>query len=440
MATTLHPALPWYFKNLFDEHYRDLPTAISHSLSAISDPPSAISNSLRGAATRAFVEAMGELGSYYTNQYVAGNRDVIAPLTAEEPNLLHARRLARVNGWWHRVISTMQGLSQLYNHTGRRAEWKRLVEEIVPDFVDPATDLPLHGREEQWSLVTQHRVLLAEEARRWDEAERLQRLRVEWNRKNATPFLALPPESLNDSQKNVVRTLSVSVSELGHILREQGKVECIEAYQEDYDLSLRIGDKPGAAVTTFNLGRAYTEMPALRDLAQAERWYQRSLELRDERDRQRQARSVGQLGYVSWERFKDARKANAPNDELLKHLNDAARFYQQAIDLLPPDAVDDLAVAHNQLGAIYDDAGDLDRALHHFNEAIRYFESADAFYNAAIARFNVAVTLRNAGRLSDAREYAYAALRNYEQYGEATAKEQAQTKQLIERIEGEMKQ
>ena len=31
----------------------------------------------------------------------------------------------------------MQGLRTLYGHTGRRAEWQRLVEEIVPDFVDP---------------------------------------------------------------------------------------------------------------------------------------------------------------------------------------------------------------------------------------------------------------------------------------------------------------
>jgi hypothetical protein len=33
------------------------------------------------------------LGDYYHNQYGDGNRDVIAPLTAEEANLLHARPL-----------------------------------------------------------------------------------------------------------------------------------------------------------------------------------------------------------------------------------------------------------------------------------------------------------------------------------------------------------
>ena len=124
---------------------------------------------------------------------------------------------------------------------------------------------------------------------------------------------------------------------------------------------------------------------------------------------------------------------------MLKHLKNAAQFYHRTLDLLPPNAVDDLAAVHNVLGCIYYDVCDLDRALQHYNQAIRYLESADDFYHAAMTRSNVAVTLANVGRLSDAREYAYAALRNYEQYGEATAKEQAQTKQLIEMIEKDLK-
>ena len=97
---------------------------------------------------------MGSLGSYYHHEYGAGNRDVIGVLKAEEPNLLHARALARQQGWWVLVIGTMQGLRTLYGHTGRMAEWARLVDGIVPDFVDPASDSPLAGREEQWGLVT----------------------------------------------------------------------------------------------------------------------------------------------------------------------------------------------------------------------------------------------------------------------------------------------
>ena len=74
----------------------------------------------------------------------------------------------------------MQGLRVLYEHRGRRAEWKRLVDEIVPDFVDPATDGPLPVAKTGWILVTEYRVRLAREMRDWAEAERLQRVRVDW--------------------------------------------------------------------------------------------------------------------------------------------------------------------------------------------------------------------------------------------------------------------
>ena len=47
----------------------------------------------------------------------------------------------------------------------------------------------------------------------------------------------------------------------------------------------RIGDRAAEAVAAFNLGHAYKDLPALRDLDAAERWYRRSLELDDPRDR-----------------------------------------------------------------------------------------------------------------------------------------------------------
>ena len=40
--------------------------------------------------------------------------------------------------------------------------------------------------------------------------------------------------------------------------------------------------------------------PALRDLAQAERWYQQSLELHDERDRLGRGRCLFQLGATGF--------------------------------------------------------------------------------------------------------------------------------------------
>lgn len=436
---TIHPALPWFFKGLFDKYYSQLPIPEARagadekgvgSRESVEDSPA-----LR--ATRAFVEAMGELGNYYHNQYGAGNREVIAPLRAEEANLLHARSLARQHGWWERVISTMQGLHILYNHAGRRAEWQRLVDEIAPDFVGP-DDLPLPGREGVWSLVTQYRVLLAREERDWAEAERLQLVCVEWDRRKAAPLLARPLEVLSAGEKNTLQNLAASLGQLGSLLRDQQKPECIQTITEQYEVSSKIGDKAGAAIAAFNLGHAYKNLPALRDLDEAERWYRRSLGLFSENDQQGKAKCYSQLGLVEREKFKEAKEAKQPHDKLLKHLNAAIKWYHLALENDSPDNPDDLAIDHNQLGNIYYDVGDLEQALYHYNQDIHYDEMAGNQYGAGITRRNVAIVLAQNSLLSDALLYARAALRNFESYGGRAKEDEEETKKLITIIEEDL--
>ena len=401
-AYSIHPAVPWFFRKLFEE--RD---AAAHE-----------------QALKTYVEVLGELGSYCWGQYEQGNRGVIGVLAFEERNLLQARRIARREGCWRRVINTMQGLNRLYSHTGRNAEWARLVEEIVPDFVDPATEGPLPGREQEWSILTGFRVRLRRAARQWADALRLQGLRVQRDR-----------EGVRDNEPISKRNLAVSVHELGEIQREIGRPDCVQSYQEGFAVAQQIGDGPAAAVIAFNLGHAYKDLKELRDLEVAEKWYRKSLELRGEGDRMYRATSLGQLGYVAWERFREGRKQRKPEGVLLRHLQDALEFYRQALDMTPTDAPRQLAVVHNQLGNIYDDAGQSDRSLHHYNESIRLSEPAGDLFGAARARYNVARTLLRTGRFADAKEYALAALRNYQTYGDGAQKEVLDTLELISLID-----
>ncbi len=411
----IHPALPWYFRRLYHHAYPD------------------------NTPTRAYVEAMGELGNYYWQQYNQGNRDVVALLKAEESNLLHARRLAQQHGWYDAIISTMQGLQSLYDHTGRRAEWRRLVDEIIPTFVDPASDGPLLGREEEWSLVTEYRVLLLEEERQWAAAARLQALRTDYDRQQAAPLLALPPAQLDASQRNTLRTLAASLHELGQIQREQGAAECVAHYQESYELSLRIGEQAGAATCALNMGHAYTgDLPTLRDLAQAEAWYRRSLELCSEQDCLGRASAQDQLGFVAYARFQEARQAGQPLDLLTEHLNAALHACQHALAMLPPDAVDARAITHNMLGVIYKNAGQTEQAIAHYRESIRYKEQVGDLYAAAGTRYNVARAYAQAGRYDDALLFARAALRNFEDFGPPAADRVARARELIEEIEEQM--
>ena len=427
---TIHPALPWFFRSLFEQYYPQTVDGrpLTESPSTVHGPSSAL------VALRAFVESMGKLGDYYCYQYEGGNRDVIAPLRSEEPNLLHARSLARQHGWWDCVTSTMQGLQTLYNHTGRRAEWKRLVEEIVPDFVG-ADDLPLLGCEEQWTLITQYRMRLAKEERNLPEADRLQRLQVDEQRRLTASLLARQAESLSTGEKNMLRTLAVSLGQLSDIQREQGKKECVEPSKEAIEIYHAIGDFTAEAIRAFNLGHAYKDLPALRNLDESERWYRRSLELRAGGDRKGESTSYDALGNVARQKFLEAKKSNRPGEELMTLLNTALATYHKALELTPPDAVNDLAMTYRNLGNIYVETGDIENSLKNSNLSIHYSETEGNLYQAGETRFNVAITLANNGRLSDALLYARAALRNFESYGGRAKDMEDDAKGLIAWIE-----
>lgn len=415
----IHPALPWYFRALFEREF-----------------PETTGDAVR--ARRAFVGAMGGLGDLYHNEYGKGRGEVMDAVAAEEDNLLAAWRLARAGGWWDSVISTMQGLHALYDATGRRAAWHPLVQEVVADVVDPTTDGPLYGRDGQWSQVTGYRVRLAREDRHWAEAERLQRAHVAWNRTRAEPALAIAPEQRDAAQRNAIRTLAVSLHELGQIQRDQGSPTCVESCREALDLAASIGDAAGQSVCAFSLGHANLAIAALRNLDEAERWYRQSLDLRAATDALGRQRCLGQLGYVAHERFKDAREANRPAEQLASHLTEAAQLYEQALGMMPASAVGERAVNHNQLGVIYVDAGDTGRAMHHFRQAIRYADEAGDTWNAGGLRYNVSLTLAHAGRLPEARAYAEAALVNFQTFGDRATQNIQDAERLIAAIDQAM--
>jgi len=402
---SVHPAIPWCFKSLFEAYYGES----------------------KDLATLAFVEAMGELGNRYHSEYEDGKHEVVSILAAEEANLLHARQLARTHGWWKAVISTMQGLYVLYAHRGRQKEWERLVDEILPDYVDVTTHGPRPGLEEQWVLVTDYRVRLARNARNWTIAESLQQTLVEWIYQRVNPASATADDK---------GTLAAALHSLAQIQRLQGNPECIYRYKQAIELYRQIDDGPAQAAVAFNLGRTFTglNISDYRDLEQAERWYQQSLELTPELAHG-YAQCVAQLGMVAYERFKEAQANGIPEQDRLTHLRPAVSYYEQALARLPRDAVNDLAVTHNALGIIFQTISDLDRAMPHFREAIRYWEHTGDYYNAGNARFNVALALHTAGRLIDALDYARSALGNFEAYENSVAEEIEKTQQLIGQIE-----
>jgi tetratricopeptide (TPR) repeat protein len=416
----VHPAIPWHLRRLFEHHY---------------GPPAG--PAARHAA-HIWTQAISEICGYWRNQYMYGHANAIPALVAEEDNLRRARHLARQNGWWDLVIGSMQGLEVPYENTGRATEWRRLVEEVTPDFTDPDSDGPLPGREPQWALHSEYRVGIASAARDWLRAENLQGSIITWRRQQAANALATDPETLNDSQRRIIRSLAVSIEGLGHILREQDKPGCLKPYLEAMSLYQRIGDRGAEGIAAYNLGRAYTEIPGMRDLDQAERWYQRRLELAETHDTRARANVAGQLGLVAYLRFRGGREAGEPVEQLARYLEDAAKAYEQALQLLPTEEVRTLGVIHHQLGSIYGDAGATDSAVRHYRQSIQYEEQQDNRYGAGQSRYNAALDLQQANRSREALLFARAALRDYEAVGPGAAAKAEQARQLLALLEQQL--
>jgi len=426
---TIHPALPWFLRQLFARHYDGQK-----------------GRSASQAAIRAWVEAVGALGNYYHGQFNEGNRGVTDILELEEANLLHARRLARRNQWWDPVTSCMQGLRSLYEYQGRTAEWARLVEEIVSDYCT-ADDEPISDREDAYTLVMDYRVRLARHHKRdLAKAAALQEKRVESDRRQAATVLALPADApLDKKQRNRLRTLAMSHGPLGQILQEAGNTECLQHYQEAIRILRRIADKPAEAVAEFNLGHAYMQLPSIRDLDAAEAAYRRSLDLCDPNDALGRSKCIKQIGMVHHERFRDAREHEDPPDTLLRHVQAAQNHYLDGLRLCPKDALTVLAPIHGQLGTLYAELRQIEDARDHYEQATQYFEKMGDHLSAGSVRFNIALMYAQASQsqtrpshqrdyLLRARAYAQAALRDFQHYQGRAAEKEANTQALLDKI------
>jgi tetratricopeptide (TPR) repeat protein len=414
---SIHPALPWYFTALFGTAYGQ------------PDAPEA------RRATRAYTHAIAVLSGFYGQQSSSGTGNPVPALRVEEANLLHALGLARQAQGWEDAMSCLDGLGLLYQRTGRDREWARLVTDITPDFIDPATGNPLPGRENGWTMITEYRVGLATDARDWPTATRLQQARVARARHDAAAALAAPGDQLTPEQRHQIRTLAVSIEGLGRLLRYQKEPGCIAHYEESMGLYQRIHDTHAECNLADSIGNAYRSVPGLRDLDRAEQWYRRSLDLEPEDNIHGRAESLASLATVAHERYSEAQDANEPESVLRAHLSAAMDGYQQALDLVPDDDSAYLSRIYHRIGSLFAQAGDVRMALLHFQKSLAHEEARGNTYGAGQTRHNIAAILAADGRPDDALLYARAALHDFEQVGPGAGQDVAATRDLIAQIE-----
>ena len=363
---------------------------------------------------------------------------MLPALRAEEANLLHAAALARTHQLPADALACLQGLRQLYGLTGRDVEWARLVADIDGDYLDPATDHPLPGRDEQYSIVMSYRVQIAQARRDWSTATRLQTAAHQLEPATGPhPTSSWPPTSSTPPAVTTCAASPISEHDLGRILLEQGDPACLSHYRAAYKLAERIGDTAGQAIQASNLGNAYLDVPGLRDLDQAQHWHQRELDLTPE-TRPARPRRRPRLPRQRRLRAVPATPATpAPPTPSCSPTSTTARDRAPAgprpAARRPPRPT--APPPHNQLGNLYSEVGDVRQALHHYQQSIHHKEARGDTYGAGQTRYNIALLLARAGRPGDALHYARAALDNFRAVGPGAADRIARAEQLIQLLE-----
>ena len=276
--------------------------------------------------------------------------------------------------------------------------------------------------------------LLARLKRDLDEATRLQKKRIEYDRRAAQGCLHQKPSEMSTEARGKLRQLADSLFKLAEIERENKDHACIATYMEASRLLRRLGDKKQAARCLFNLGLAYTYLPKYRDLPEAEKWFIKSMELVEEEDVSWKGRCLTQIATTTYERFLDGQKANRPEEELVPVLNRALEQYFDALDVIAEDDSENLAIVYNMIGAIYVHADNMAEALKYYDEAIAIKQSSGDILGAADIGFNVAIALFLDNRLEDGRQYAEAALKGYESLGSQAARQASKTRGLLVRF------
>jgi len=389
----IHPAVPWYFKKLFETYYTD-----------------------RAAVDRRFVDTMSNVGRYLVNTYASGERGVLYDLNVNEQNLLHALHLARSHSWWYPELNLLRTIRGLYSDTGRNVEYVRVLDNVATDFVDPATDDSLPGMEEWWFDIT---LMRASEARSRKggalRARQMYTRLIAFSREEAKDVPADPSAELDSRSRVALSGLSSVLQDYGVSRWLDGDPKCVESFEECLSVSERLGEGDEREGTLMQLAHAYVDFPDIRDLEKAEHFYRRVLDLATKRgDPVGMAHAMHEVGQVMYRRFVDEMISENPRmDQIDLFLNEASKYAHKALEILPPTHPLGSHV-HHLLGNIYDDAGQPAVAIPHYVKSITIAETCGDLGGASKGRREVARVYLKTGQLDKAMMYAVAALEDLE--------------------------
>ena len=226
----------------------------------------------------------------------------------------------------------MQGLQTLYeHHVGRSSIWHRLVETVVPAFIDPTTDGPQSGRERNWPLIAGYRIRMARERDELALAERLAASMIRYRREVAEKALSKPFDQLSDDESTDIRNLASILAELAQIHQVRDDEACLSGFRESSDLFRRLGNKRMAAAAASSIADTYRDLEEVQDFDQARQWYETVSRLEDPSDHLNRTKLTASIAILAYRQALVSKVAQRPGQEIAALLLESERRLERGL-------------------------------------------------------------------------------------------------------------
>ena len=410
---SMHPGLPPYLKKIF------------YSCYAVDEAD---------CLERRFALIYSLMAQTFYNNFDSGQPDAaelsIQTLRINEANLRRALTQCLQNNDALSGMALLYGLYVLYKHFGRWTELGRLIDEVLPYYVDIQTNKALQGREELWTDFQHLRVELFRHSHRLSETAQLQQEIVLAKRQQMKGH----KDQDADPGSNVIRghSLPFHLLKLAGIQREQGVEACLNTYSEALEMAQRSGYTNLESDIAFELATVYMD-PGFLNLDEAEYWLRYALDTANHADRIRYGNIRSKLGQHALMQYRTAEQNSDSGKALLKT---AVQHLETALQILPLDLVAVRATCLADLGHAFSLIGEnQSQSISTLQEVIRLAESVNDTFRIGENQLKLAKVYRSAGNTGHALHFAEAALRTYASLAPEAEDELLEVLNFLETVE-----
>ncbi|UVK53848.1 CHAT domain-containing protein [Mesorhizobium sp. AR02] len=429
---SVHPALPWYFKKMFDSAYPENDGDVRSPLAEVS---------------KIFVTCVVSYCSFarHNTENQSVGRFIVK---IHEPNLLHARRLAERHCLWQEYLSATWIIRNSYDSSGRHAESRRIAIATIERMLDPVTMVSREGLEEyRFATIGMAHSLACQDAR-VSEANRLfgmleERVETEFG----SPIAEIQPQDLSPQLHEAAQVYVHAVRmHIASIVGRKATDQLEKAAQLGetvYQLALGLDLENELGPMAMHIGHCYADIDqGEQNIEVAQEWYERALDHLDSRDSATRSMCKYELAQLRYKRFHHAIVTTNDVSVVQERFNGALAAALEAKDT-QEDGYPQAEMHLNLLiGNILDDGGyysqskiHQENAAVHYEKAIQIAEGMHDLLGAAMGCREMARLKLRMKEFDEALIYARSSLSRAGELGPGGAHVVALSRALIEFIE-----